>query len=957
MPGVRRASKIDERIHALVMGERRWLLEVCKSTIREMGWIPTVPAFALSLHLLLPSGSLHAQESIAADPPPAAFADEEITHLREAPSATATRITGSISVDGRVEEASWFEAPAITGFTQLDPDEGAPPSLGSDVRIVYDDEALYIAAMLDDADEVSARLARRDAEVPDADYFTVSLDSYHDHGTAYRFSVNPSGQKRDSIVRNGGFGTDDSWDPVWSVATAVTDEGWSVEMQIPFSQLRFSRNDVQEWGLQIERIIRRRQENLVFAFTPKLEQGGVPRFGHLRGIRGADSGRRLELLPYVAGQAEFIQQEATEGVPFSNPYRTGSDYFGNVGLDLAYGLTSNLTLNGTINPDFGQVEVDPAVINLTAFETRFQERRPFFVEGADIFSFGRGGPGGNVGGTPDLLYSRRIGGSPHGEVPSIAAFSDAPTATTILGAAKLTGRTQDGWSVGVLDAVTQRETGAWTDPSGVRGATVVEPATNFFVGRLRKDIRGGRTSFGGIASAVNRNLGEGAPLRDDLHSSAYSAGLDLTHEWAERTWRFSAALASSQVQGTSEALLSTQRSSARYFHRPDAGHLDLDSTATSMAGYYAMAGVEKQAGAFQARVTTAAVSPGYEVNDIGFQSRADRLILDTTARYQQTLPGNVFRSWEIRGGPDAIWNSAGDRVFAEVNIFGFWQLLNYWAGGWRFGYNPGTDDDELTRGGPLARTPRGFYANLNVDSDQSRRLSVSASYQGAFDEGGSRRNSFDLSVNYRDGERWELSLGPGLSTRYTTAQYITSVADPLYADRTFGRRYLFAPLDQTTVSLDTRLNVTFTPTLSLEIYLQPFVSSGAYASPKEFRAPGTFDFLRYGEDIGTLSPGEGGHFDIDPDGAGPASSFTVEDRDFNLRSLLGNAVLRWEWHPGSTLFLVWQQSRSLRLNRSGAAGADVYDIGVFDFGRDAHELFQIRPDNIFVVKVNYWLNL
>jgi len=884
-------------------------------------------------------------------------ADEEIAHVLEAPRATAIRTTGSILVDGRVEEASWFEAPAITGFTQLDPDEGAPPSLGSDVRIVYDYEALYIAAMLDDEDGVSARLARRDAEVPDADYFTVSLDSYHDHGTAYRFSVNPSGQKRDSIVRNGEFGGDDSWDPVWSVATALTEEGWSVEMEIPFSQLRFSRADVQEWGLQLERIVRRRQEKLVFAFTPKLEQGGVPRFGHLGGIRGVDSGRRLELLPYVAGQADFIQQEGTPGVPLGNPYRTGSDYFGNVGVDLAYGLTSNLTLNGTINPDFGQVEVDPAVMNLTAFETRFQERRPFFVEGADIFSFGRGGPGGNVGGTPDLLYSRRIGGSPHGEVPPTAAFSDAPTATMILGAAKLTGRTQDGWSVGAWDAVTQRETGAWTDASGIRGATVVEPATNFFAGRLRKDVRGGRTSFGGIASAVNRNLGEEDPLRDDLHSSAYSAGLDLTHEWAERTWRFSAALASSYVRGTSDALLGTQRSSARYFHRPDAGHLELDSTATSMAGYYAMAGVEKQAGAFQARVTTAAVSPGYEVNDIGFQSRADRLVLDTTLRYQQTLPGNVFRSWEIRGGPDAIWNFAGDRLFAELNIFGFWQLLNYWAGGWRFGFNPGTDDDALTRGGPLARTPRGYYANFNVDSDQSRRLSVSAIYQGALDEGGSRRNSFDLSVNYRDGERWELSLRPGLSTRYTTAQYITSVADPFAVDRTFGRRYLFAPLDQTTVSVDTRLNVTFTPTLSLEIYVQPFLSSGAYALPKELRAPGTFDFLRYGEDLGTLSPRGDRYFEIDPDGAGPASPFTVEDRDFNLRSLLGNAVLRWEWRPGSTLFLVWQQSRSRRINRWGAMSVDLDDIGDFDFGRDADELFQIRPDNIFVMKVSYWLNL
>ncbi|MDE0396022.1 MAG: DUF5916 domain-containing protein [Gammaproteobacteria bacterium] len=918
---------------------------------------PLLPtSLFLSAGLLLGSaGPATAQEPATAGSAPATMTTEEVAHALDAPRATAVRTAGPVSLDGRVDEAVWFQAPAITEFTQLDPDEGAPPSLRSEVRILYDDEALYIGATLDDAGGAAARLARRDALVPDADYFTVSLDSYHDHGTAYTFSVNPSGQKRDAVIRNAGFAGDTSWDPVWSAATAVTGAGWSVEMRIPFSQLRFSTAEVQEWGIQIERIIRRLQENLVFAFTPKLEQGGVPRYGHLEGIRGIDSGRRLELLPYVAGQAEFIRGEPGADANRADPYRAGTDYFGNAGVDLAYGLTSNLTLNGTVNPDFGQVEVDPAVINLTDFETRFEERRPFFVEGADIFSYGRGGPGGNVGGTPDLLYSRRIGGSAHGEAPSAAEFSDTPVATTILGAAKLTGRTEDGWSVGVLEAVTERETGVWSESPGTRRASVVEPATNFFVGRIRRDIRGGRTSFGGIASAVNRRLGDAGLLGDVLHGSAYSAGLDLNHEWAERTWRLSAALAGSRVAGTRAALLRTQRSSARYFGRPDAEHVEVDPDATSMAGYYAMAGVEKQAGAFQVRVTTAAVSPGYEVNDIGFQARADRLILDTTLRYQETVPGRVFRSWEIRGGPDAIWNTAGDRLFAEFNFFGFWQLLNYWGGGWRFGFNPATDDDELTRGGPLARTPRGYYANFNVESDQTRRLSGSASYQGAFDEGDSWRHRFDLGLSYRDGERWEVSLGPALTRRHTTAQYVTAVADPV-ADHTFGRRYIFASLDQTTVSLDTRLNVTFTPTLSLEIYAQPFLSSGAYADPKELRAQGTFEFLTYGEDAGTAEHRDG-KVEIDPDGGGPANAFTVQDPDFNFRSLLGNAVLRWEWRPGSTLFLVWQQSRTGRVRRPGTAGSEPGGIGDFDLRRDSEELFRIRPDNIFLLKVNYWFNL
>ena len=437
-----------------------------------------------------------------------------------APGALAVRMSAGIDIDGRLDEIAWSEAPPITDFTQNDPEEGQPVSEPTDVRFLYDDNALYIGGRLYDSGPVTTRLARRDAMVADSDFFIVVIDSYHDHQSAYSFSTNPSGMKRDQVQSGRGFGGGgfgrggfggrggSSWDPVWDVATSITDEGWFVEMRIPFSQLRFSPEDAQVWGIQIERVINRKQERAVFSFTPKLEATGVARYGHLTGIRGVGAGRKLELLPYVGMSAEYIDQAPSSQVAFGNPFRSGSDYFGRAGLDLKYRLASNLTLDASVNPDFGQVEVDPAVINLTAFETRFDERRPFFIEGAEIFQFARGGPGGSTGRGPQVMYSRRIGRRPQGRVSSSAVFSNAPTATTILGATKITGKVRGNWSVGLLEAFTGREYAPYVDDLSSPGESIVEPPTNYLVGRVRRDLRAGQSQIGMMATAVNRDIAD-----------------------------------------------------------------------------------------------------------------------------------------------------------------------------------------------------------------------------------------------------------------------------------------------------------------------------------------------------------------------------------------------------------------------------------------------------------------
>ncbi len=881
----------------------------------------------------------------------------------EAPNAVAIRTSVGIDVDGRLDESIWLQATPITEFTQNDPDEGRPISEPTEVRFLYDDDAIYIGGWFYDSEPITTRLARRDAFVSDSDFFVVLFDSYHDHQTAYRFATNPSGMKRDEIQSGRRFGGsfhgfgggDQSWDPIWEVATSITDDGWFAEIRIPFSQLRFSPDEDQTWGIQLERAIVRRKERAVFSFTPKLDRGGVARYGHLSGIRGVGGGKKLELLPYVGISAEYIEQTPNTDVTFSNPFRSGSDYFSRTGLDLKYRLGSNLTLDATVNPDFGQVEVDPAVINLTAFETRLQERRPFFVEGAEIFEFGRGGPGGSTGRAPQIIYSRRIGRRPQGSISSDAVYSDTPTATTIAGAAKITGKVGNGWSIGVLEAVTGRESAPYINELGVDDRAIVEPPTNYLLGRIRKDMRAGQTRIGAMASAVNRDISD-EDLAERLRSSAYTTGLDFQHEWANRTWRLNSAFATSYIQGSEESITRAQRASARYFQRPDAFHLSVDSAATSMSGYYAMVDLNRQAGYVQLKVAMAAMSPGYAVNDMGFQTETGRYIIDTDLSYQQPRPGRHFRNWRMWGSPDAKWNSNGDLIFANFNSNFRFQLLNYWGGSARVARDFATDDDRLTRGGPLARHPSEWSGNISINSDSRKALSLRSRYNWAAKEDGSWAHSANIDFTYKSGEKVVLRVGPDVKRSFSASQYVTSVSDEL-ADHTYDRRYIFAPIDQTTVSLETRLNITFSPTLTFELFAQPFLSRGNYGRLKEFGAPGTLDFQIYGVDVGTLGRGTDGYYVVDPDGEGDAESFSVSDRDFNFQSLLGNAVLRWEWSPGSTLFLVWQQSRSHRILGSDYEQENYDGVGTFDLGNDASSLFGLTPDNIFLVKVNYWLNM
>ncbi|HEV2131433.1 MAG TPA: DUF5916 domain-containing protein [Longimicrobiaceae bacterium] len=887
----------------------------------------------LLLSLLLAPQALQAQSTASPEAVP-------LPPTGGAAQAVTVRATEPLRVDGRLDEAIWATAPAISGFTQRDPAEGQPVSEATEVRIVYDDEALYVGARLHDRRPVARRLGRRDMEISASDWLRISLDSYRDRRTAYRFDVNPAGVRRDAFFTAESYESPWSeqaalsWDAVWEAATAVDEGGWTVEIRIPFSQLRFSPAEEQSWGIQIERIIDREQETAVFAFTPKAERGGIAAFGELSGLRGIRPGRRLEVLPYLVSRGEFVP-------PGTNPYQRAEEFALSGGLDAKYRLASNLTLSATLNPDFGQVEVDPAVINLTAFETRLEEKRPFFVEGAGSFDFAGAAQGSPASEPANLFYSRRIGRTPQIGVPSRAA--DLPEATRILGAAKLSGKPAAGWSVGVLDALTAAEYGRYRDAEGADRETLVEPRTNYFVGRVNRELREGQTAIGGILTAVNRDLASEAAIAS-LRSAAYVGGIDFQHEWASRGWMLSGYFAASEVFGREQAITRTQRSPTRYFQRPDADHLQIDPDATSLGGYAAQLQLEKRAGKhITGDLVLWAVSPGYETNDLGLLFGADRVRGLAALEYAQRQPGRVLRSWRARMHSVLGQNYGGDRVEEVVGMWTQLQHLSYWSLVLWGDYSSETMNDRFTRGGPLVRLPARWTGSVGIGSDPRKPVLVRASVLSAGDRAGERSLEGSLSLGVRPSPRWSLSAGPRLRRVEAPAQYVTAVPDPEMA-ATYGRRYVFAPLDLTELSLQTRLNLTFTPDLSLELYAQPLLSHGSFGTPRELAAPRTFEFHEYGAQTGTLTRLEDG-YEIDPDGAGPAEVFRVPDRSFDTRSLRGNAVLRWEYRPGSTLFLVWQQRRwNDDLTNS------------FHVGRAADALWSARPENVLVLKWTYWFN-
>lgn len=808
----------------------------------------------------------------------------------------AVRAERAPSIDGDLTDAVWSLAPEITDFTQRDPDEGQPPTERTVVKIAYDDEALYVAAMMFDSKPVTSRLGRRDTTI-ESDWFRLYLDPHLDRRSGATFQVNPANVQYDASLSSDSI-SDTNWDAVWESATKIVPEGWTAELRIPLSQLRFPDRPVHTWGINIGRQISRRNELDRLVHTPKKEAGFVSRFANLTGIEGIRPGRALELLPYTVGRLDSDPRDR--------------DVRGDAGLDLKYALTSNLTLTATLNPDFGQVEVDPARVNLTQFELFFPEKRPFFTEGADLFEpsvvsehlfdFNYQ--------QPILFYSRRIGRVPQG-TGFLEAFG-APAQTTILGAAKVTGKTANGWTIAALDAITDAEEARFDARRGE-----VEPLTNYFVGRIAKDF--GKNSAAGFRlTAVNRDV----PRHLDplLRSSAYAASADGYRTWRDNNYVLQWTAAGTHVTGSAEAIRRTQISSARYYQRPDADHVELDPTRTSLSGYGGSVMFAKHGGGkWQYNLQTAAYSPGFETNDVGYMPRSDALTTHAVALYVDPDPKWKTRRRNFWIGKFQHWNFDGDLIQNGIWFDGNTTFNNYMRAFVWGGTELRTIDDRATRGGPAILAPRRQWWGVQGGSDTRKKLSVDVwTEQLDYERNSGWADIYAISATWRPTTRLSLRMTPTYRTTRYPQQYVATINDAS-ATETFGRRYVFASIDQKVFEIATRLDWTFTSRLSLQFYLQPYVAAGDYHDFKAVARPRTNEFTP------TNAP-------FDP--------------DFNYRSVRGNAVLRWEFRPGSALYFVWNESREEEL-----------PIGDFRLGRDVRGTFDAPATDVLMVKVSYWFGM
>jgi hypothetical protein len=857
----------------------------------------------------------------------------------QAPTAAAARRNGPVQIDGKLDEPAWQAAKPISDFRQYDPQEGQPASERTEARVLIDDDAVYVGMRLFDRDpkQIQSQLARRD-EAIEGDLVEVSFDSYHDHLSGVIFRLSPAGARRDATMSPNGS-QDNSWDPVWEGNANVDSLGWTAEFRIPLSQLRYNRNlSEQTWGLQLARKIARKAEIDQFSFTPKAQQQGINRFGHLTGLGHLSSARRFEAVPYV------LAKNKNPSVGANNPFQKRNEIGPGAGLDIKYGITSNLTLDATINPDFGQVEVDPAVVNLSAFETFFPERRPFFVEGRSIFSFGDMRTQNSSNGYT-FFHPRRIGRSPQRFIGgSNITFVDAPLETTIAAAAKLTGRTRAGWSMGFLDAVTMREEARFRDTYGVDHTATVEPRANYFVGRMKRDLREGNTTIGVGLTATNRELDE-KDLEPLFRRAAYVGGVDWNHAWSNRTWAFDGGVVVTHNIGSAAAIDALQTAPARYLQRPDKKNLRRDPTKTSLTGYVAEMTLAKLSGLhWTGTLTYQEYNPGFEINESGFLGSTDMRSIAPLIGYSENKPGKHVRNWAQFLFWNPSWDFDGDMTYNGVGSITVAELPNFWNYFFRMDWRPPVYDPGLTRGGPVARLTQGYGVQAEINSDRRKRYTYGIFSSYSWNAAGGRGVTIGPQATARPTTAIRVTLSPQFNRTHAIAQFVTRVVDPL-ATATYGTRYIFATLDQKQLSMVTRVDWTFTPKLSLQLFVQPLLAASDFKDYKEFVRPRTFDFDIYGADAGTISRDPATRrYTVDPDGAGAAPAFSFSDRDFNQRSLRGNAVLRWEYRPGSALFFVWQQSRFGSI-----------PSGEFDLSRDFDELWRVQPENIFVVKATWWL--
>ncbi len=838
-------------------------------------------------------------------------------------------------IDGLIKDEVWAKAEWSGDFRQMRPYDGEKPSQETAFKIVYDDNNLYvfIRAYDTEPDKIEKRMGRRD-EFP-GDMVEINIDSHFDKQTAYSFTVSASGVIGDEAITDNGNNWDGSWDPIWFVKTHIDDQGWTAEMRIPFSQLRFGNKEEQVWGLQFMRHIFRKEERSNWQYIPQDSPGMVHLFGELHGLNGIKPRRQVELLPYTVGNTQRFKK--IEG----NPYKTGSisDLAG--GLDGKIGLTNDITMDFSINPDFGQVEADPSVVNLTAYETFFQEKRPFFVGGRSIYEFrAQNGMLGTRISRDNLFYSRRIGRAPH-HYPNLSdnEYADIPERTSILGAVKISGKTKNGLSIGLIESVTSEEK-AEIDNLGQKSKETVEPMTNYFVGRVQKDFDKGNTVLGGMITAVNRNIDN--PAMNYLHKAAYTGGFDFLHNFKKRTYYVGLKGLFSSVSGDKESIQATQLSSARYYQRPDADHVSYDENLTSLSGHAGTVKFGKRgSGKIRFETGFSYRSPGFELNDIGYNRYSDVLHQWNWMGYWVNKPFSIFHNFSLNMNYWMYWDYAGNMLSKHQNVNFHTQFKNYWSLNGDIGHDGETISPTALRGGPSFTQPGLLGGSLMCFTDRRKKIRFNFggyNYKGS--DNSAEVKGMDFGVSLQPTNALNISVRPSFGFTKDKLQFVG------IENMGNDTRYIFAEIDQKTTSFTIRMNYNLTPTLTIQYYGMPFISAGRYSSIKRITDPRGANFHdRYHSFDDKEMISKNNTYYVDENGDGN-TDYSISNPDFNFKQFRSNLIVRWEYSPGSTLFFVWTQGRT------GYA-----QDGNYSFRNNMDDLFSVYPHNVFLIKFNRWFSL
>lgn len=832
----------------------------------------------------------------------------------------------SPTIDGFINEKCWDIVDWSSDFIEREPDENTAPTEQTKFKIIYDKKYLYIAFRCYDKDPagIVKRMSRRDGF--EGDWVEINIDSYHDKRSGFSFTSSVSGVKGDEFISNNGNNWDGSWNPIWYLKTNIDEEGWTAELKIPFSQLKFGNDKEQVWGIQVQRRYFRAEERSTWQRIPLDAAGWVSEFGELHGLKDIEPQKQIEIQPFFASQLNTYPKE--EG----NPFRDGKDTKINGGLDTKIGITNDLTLDLTVNPDFGQVEADPASIALDGFQIFFEERRPFFVENNNIFNF-------QVADNSDnLFYSRRIGRKPQGNANTAAGeYEDKPISTTILGAAKFSGKTKKGWSLGILESVTDKEFSE-VDHNGQRRDEIVEPLTNYFVGRAQKDFNNSNSFIGGMFTATNRNL-QGEEL-NFLTKSAYTGGIDFQHNWKNRKYYFKGNIAASHVEGSERAISRLQTSLTHLFNRVDAGHVEFDPDRTSLTGTGGRLEIGKSAeGHWRYYDILTWRSPELELNDIGFLRQADEIRRYDAVSYQTLKPFGKFRKIYTKLEQYSTYDFDGNFNRLQYTLSTNINLKSNWNVNAQLQYKPRIYTNTVLQGGPRFRYSEEFFKYLNFGSDSRKKFS----YYGGIYHSEGKNNSFsyleyDGGFTYRPINAFSITWSPNFQINKSKTQYIDGV--------NFGdaSRYITGELSQQTLVATLRMDYCINPNLTIQYYGQPFISRGTY---KSFNYVSDARAKYYGDRITLFNPNQisfdqaSNLYSVDENLDG-TNDYEFENPDFSQVSFNSNLVLRWEYIPGSEIFLVWSQ---------GVFGNANTRDNLFEGIND--RIFNRKPENIFLVKATY----